>query len=307
MKMDVWVWNSGDYPGVQQNDSLLPIGRIWLKTHESSSWYTQGQISDFMRIYAEQGIDFAAWSVPVGRHVNDTDLNVRVLNMLRNAGIEQPKLQLDIEVEPQTGNFWLGDNAQLYSMIRRTKQQCPWAHLTLCMYQYWGAFDLDVCGLPEVDQLATMDYWNDFRKTPEERLQLSINSLTGYGKPIQFGIPGNAPPHEMLRGLQYLDDRRLLTVTPIVWRRGTTTAANWEVFRTFQPFVEEPPVPPVPPEEPPTRKWPYEPEVELRAGIASHANSAAQAILSTRETAYTEAREQLQSAIQAIDIAGGQY
>lgn len=249
MDVDTWVWNlDGDYPGVTNDDAQLPIGRVALKTHESSAWFSRAQIAGFVDIYRQQGIDFYAWCVPTGL-VDDAALAIGVLNDLQAAGIAEPWLQIDVEVEP-TPHFWKGTPAQLRGVFERIRAACPWAKLILCTYQFDdAAYGIDRVA-PLCDWLCTMSYWNDFRTSPEARLQFEVNQLARHHKPIQFGLPGNAPAHEMTRALSWLDTRGGLEIAPIIWRRGTTTRETWDAIATFKPFrppePEPPPVPPMP-------------------------------------------------------------
>lgn len=250
MRVETWVWNlDGDYPGVTNDDTQLPIGRACLKTHESSRWFSAAQIAGFVDIYRQQGIDFSAWCVPTGL-VDDSGLAISVLNDMRAAGIESPWLQMDVEVEP-TPNFWKGTPAQLEQVFARIRQACPWATIILCTYQFDNSFYGIDRVAPYADWLCTMSYWNDFRTSPEERMQFEVNQLRRHGKPIQFGLPGNAPSHEMTRALEWLAPRGGLEIPPIIWRRGTTTRATWDAIAAFQKAQPNPPLPPSPDPKPP--------------------------------------------------------
>src|SRR5262249_33069183 len=95
---------------------------------------------------------------------------------------------------------------------------------------------------PTIDRFVTEDYWNDFRTTPEARLTYSAGELARHEKPIQFGLPGNAPAAEMERALTWLEGGGLLAVPPMIWRRGTTSWQPWETIAGFAPPPPEPPV-----------------------------------------------------------------
>jgi hypothetical protein len=259
---EVWIWNlNDDYPGVNNDDSQLPIGRACLKTHESSRWFSAAQLAGYIDTYRQQGIEFSAWCVPTGL-TDDAALAISVLNDMRAAGIAEPWLQMDVEVEP-TQYFWKGTPAQLEGVFSRIRSACPWAKLILCTYQ----FDEATYGIsrliPYIDWIATMSYWNDFRTAPELRLQYEVSQLARHGKPIQFGLPGNVAAGEMTRALRWLDPRGGLEIPPIVWRRGTTTLETWNAIAAYQ-MQWQPPAPPKPEPDPvpPPPPDPTQPTVE---------------------------------------------
>lgn len=244
MRCDSWVWSfAADYPGPAGNDdSHLPINRVTLKTHERSVWFSQEQISGFAHIYREQGIELSAWCVPVGAGVPDAANAIAVLGMLKTAGIAEPWLQFDFEKEP--GNFWLGTADEVWRLFTDVKAACPWAHLSICLYQFDPALGfINVGSHPACERFVSMAYWDDFGETPEACLSRFQKALAPYGKPVQHGIPGNTTPEKMQRGLQWIKDYGD-PVEPIVWRRGTTSRAVWE---TIAGFDMTPPGPPQPP------------------------------------------------------------
>jgi len=268
MRVRTWLWNfSTDYAGADNDDTRLPIGEMAIKTHESSRWFSPTQLAGFAKIYRDQGIEMSAWCVPTGL-VDDAALAIAVLYDLRAAGIDEPWLQFNVEVEP-TPFFWKGTPAQLATVFRTVKAACPWAHLELACYQYGSEFNFPmIASLPEVERIASEDYWNDFRTTPEARLTFSYDNMKPYGKPMSFGLPGNAPAHEMTRALQWLDPRGGLEIPPIIWRRGTTTRATWDAIAAFQPAPPVPPPPPPPDPKPidgsifdEIEQWLYDDEV----------------------------------------------
>ena len=246
MRVRSWLWNfSTDYPGSTNDDTQLPIAEMCIKTHESSAWFSAAQLAGFSTIYRDQGIEMTAWCVPTGL-VDDAALAIKVLNDLRAAGIPEPWLQFNVEVE-NTPYFWKGTPEQLANVFRTTKAACPWAHLELCCYQYGAEFDFaQVAAMPEVERITSEDYWNDFGTSPEARLTFSYGKMAPHGKPMSFGLPGNAPAGEMTRALRWLDDRGLLATPPIIWRRGSTTQATWNAIAAFTPTPPAPPPPPSP-------------------------------------------------------------
>jgi hypothetical protein len=262
LKVESWIWNlNDDYPGVNNDDSQLPIGRACLKTHESSRWFSAAQLAGYIDTYRQQGIEFSARCVPTGL-TDDAALAISVLNDMRAAGIAEPWLQMDVEVEP-TQYFWKGTPAQLEGVFSRIRSACPWAKLILCTYQ----FDEATYGIsrliPYIDWIATMSYWNDFRTAPELRLQYEVSQLARHGKPIQFGLPGNVAAGEMTRALRWLDPRGGLEIPPIIWRRGTTTLETWNAIAAYQ-MQWQPPAPPKPEPDPvpPPPPDPTQPTVE---------------------------------------------
>lgn len=249
MKCDVWVWNQRDdyaLAPVPTDDSLLPMGTATWKTHEASPWFSDAQIRALVQVYAEQGIGFEAWCVPLGRPAGrDVENAVTVLGQMRAAGIAEPWLQFDFESEP-TANFWKGTADEVWMIYTEVKRQCPWAHLSMCLYQFDPRLGfINVGNHPACERFVTMAYWTDFRETPEQTLSRYQRALAPYGKPIQQGVPGNSTPTDMQRGLQWIKDHGDGT-TPIVWRRGTTGQAVWDVIAAFE-MAAPAPSPPTPP------------------------------------------------------------
>jgi hypothetical protein len=169
------------------------------------------------------------------------------LNMMREAGIPEPHMQFDFESEP-TPNFWKGTADQVWTIYSDVKRQCPWSHLSMCLYQFEHRLGFINAGAhPACERFVTMAYWDDFRETPEGCMARYQRALAPYGKPIQQGVPGNTTPEKMQRGLQWIKDHGG-GVTPIVWRRGTTSQATWDTIAAFE--MVAPPPPPEPPQPP---------------------------------------------------------
>lgn len=242
MKADVWVWDiATDYPGAENNDAVLPISRVWVKTHERNRWFSPAEIKHLSGIYGDQGIAFAAWCVPTGL-ADDAALAIAVLGDMRRADIAEPWLQFDWEVEP--GNFWQGSAAQAIAAVQAVKAACPWAKLAGCYYQWDNRlFGIDTIA-PLMDLNVSMSYWTDFHTAPEIQLARDYAHLSFYGRPVQLGLPGNATADEMERGLRWCKaNQKPGDAVPVIWRRGTTTRAVWDVIAAFEMAEKPEPVP----------------------------------------------------------------
>jgi hypothetical protein len=231
VKVPTWVWElAQDYPGADNDDTHLPISEVVIKTHEQTRWFTTKRIAQLAGIYRDQGITLSAWCVPTGL-VDDAGLAIAVLKDLRAAGIEQPWLQFDVEVEP--GKFWQGRPVQLLGIFANIRLACPWARLALCVYQWdnalYGIDDL----APLADRLVSMSYWTDFDTTPEAQLASDYRHLSFYKRPVQLGLPGNVSKANLKLALDWIRANTPADIPPIIWRRGTTSRAVWDAIAAY--------------------------------------------------------------------------
>lgn len=257
MKIATFVWQfDEDYPGMSADDRALPIAEVWCKTHAGPHWMASAyvhpaapagadSVAHLVQVYGAQGIGFVPWCEPTGRDLpGEIARASEVLEGMTRARAA-PRLVFDLEVEP-TANFWKGTPADLRALVAGIRDRVPRAELCLCHYQHdeiaFGAIaDL-------FDSFSTMDYWNDFGVDPLARLGWSHGRLAGLGRPVIYGLPGNAPTAEMLRALAWVRD--VGGGRAVIWRRGTTTAANWQAIagcpmetRQAEPKPEQRPEP----------------------------------------------------------------
>jgi hypothetical protein len=254
MRIATYVWEfTRDYPGAQADDRALPLAAVWVKTHDGATWMgdiaphpaaprSSAGVAHLAQVYAAQGIDFLPWCVPTGRDLaGETARAVEVLDGLVAAGAP-PRLVLDVEADA-TAAFWKGTPADLRALVAGIRAAHPQAELVLCHYQY------DEIGFAQIADLfaafTTMDYWTDFGVRPETRLDWSYAHLAGVGRPVTWGLPGDATPADMTRALAWVRDHGGRAV---IWRRGTTAAPVWAAVAAFA--MPEPPPPPKPGPDP---------------------------------------------------------
>lgn len=259
MKTRAWIWQlNTDYPGANGDDTKLPIGEVWVKTHDGVSWMGMfyghsavpidaKSVANLKRIYNDQGIDFVPWCVPKG-----TD-------PLREAQLANEVIAVTgsmvFDVEPYQ-HFWEGPKSNIRPYIRAIRAANPSANLTLSFDprygDAWGPFvdKLAEIGfdewLPYMDSLAPQVYWDTFGVDPRWLLDHIWARLASTGKRIVWALPGDDPdPARFRRGFEYAV-RLAAHQAPYkgmggtsLWRRGVVPAANWEtVSQTEIPTAE---------------------------------------------------------------------
>jgi hypothetical protein len=237
VKIASYVWQlTRDYPGADPDDAHLPISEVWVKTHDGVSWMSHfddhpaapgstAGLADLVRHYADRAIGCVPWCVPTGEDIRrEAELAHEVLVGLERAAAA-PRLAFDVEVE-DSPNFWKGTPDELAALVGRVRQASPRAELWLVLYQD-TAIGLERVA-PLFDGYVTMDYWNNYRTQPEAQLDQSRRRLAAFGKPIAYGLPGDAPSAEFARGLSWV--ARQPDGRAVVWRRGITLAENWALI-----------------------------------------------------------------------------
>jgi hypothetical protein len=233
LRVATYVWQlTRDYPGAEADDQRLPLSEVWFKTHDGPTWMgaisthpraptSASTLADLVRWYAARGLGFVPWCVPTGEDaVAEADLAISVLDGLVAAGAP-PRLAFDVEVE-DTPNFWKRSPSELLDLVSRVRARHPSAELTLVVYQ-----DAEI-GLsqiaPAFDVLSSMDYWPQYGTHPIAQLQSSHARLTRFGKPVVYGVPGDAPWHELADALRWVHRHRGRIV---LWRRGLIPPDTW--------------------------------------------------------------------------------
>jgi hypothetical protein len=240
LRLPVYVWQlTRDYPGCEADDTRLPVCAVWFKTHDGVTWmghiYSHPRapvstlgIGHLVRWYASLGLRFLPWCVPTAEDIpREADLAIQVLAGLELAGAPL-QLAFDLEVE-DTPNFWKGSPVQAEELIGRVRQRYPRAELTLVLYQ-----DAEI-GLNQIaplfDGYSTMDYWTNYATEPEVQLLGSHQRLAGFGKPVVYGLPGDAPRSELAVALDWI--RTQAGGRCVLWRRGIIPRENWDLVASF--------------------------------------------------------------------------
>jgi hypothetical protein len=258
MKTRVWIWQfNHDYPGPDGDDSKLPIGEAWVKTHDGRYWMgdiyshplaprsTDG-VKNLKRIYEDQGIGFVPWCVPTGRNPNAEA--ALAISVLRITG----KLVLD--VEPYNW-FWTGPWSNLHPYMQAIRAAVPNAWICLSMdprYGTYGRYTVDKFvdihfeeWLPYINAVAPQDYWGDFGVDPVWEIEHSWARLKDTGKEVIFTLPAVTDPNLLRAGLTRaveLGCRQSPYGAVSLWRRGGLTAENIQIIR--EQGIPEPPVDP---------------------------------------------------------------
>jgi hypothetical protein len=239
LRVATYVWQlTRDYPAAEADDRRLPLSEVWFKTHDGPTWMghydahphaprSAGSLGDLVRSYAARGLAFVPWCVPSGEDLAaEAELAMCVLDALVAAGAP-PRLAFDVEVE-DTPNFWKGSPSDLLDLVGRVRSGHPTAELTLVVYQ-----DAEI-GLsqiaPAFDVLSSMDYWPQYATQPEAQLQSSHDRLARFGKPIVYGLPGDAPWPELSAALHWVHAHHSRHV---LWRRGLIPRETWDHIRSL--------------------------------------------------------------------------
>ena len=113
IEIETVVWQFGqDYPGVEGDDTLLPVGTVHVKTHDGTDWMSTydgnskavtgpASLRRLIADYNAKGIEVVAWFVPKGVDIED---QVRMAEDVLDTGVKA----LYADVEPFDG-FCYGD------------------------------------------------------------------------------------------------------------------------------------------------------------------------------------------------------
>lgn len=256
MKATVWVWTAtADYPGVDQNDMNLPIGRVIFKSHDGPNWMvSEDSLAGLHNIYAAQNIDFGLWCVPWG-----TDPAGEARMVVSALQAAQTDLMV-LDIEPYAG-FWRAPWSNLHPYMQAIRTAMPAAKIGLSfdprrsppLFQYNHVSEIHLEEwLPYVDSLWPQVYWDTFGlDDPETMLAGVAFYCLPTGKELVWALPGHdAAPDRFQRGLRKALD---LGGQVSIWRRGVTTRENWDTIEAIQP-----PAPPPEP-SPPSASWPIPP------------------------------------------------
>lgn len=310
MRIPVAVWQfDDDYSGALGNDAQLPISEMWVKTHFGPYWMSRtydhplapssiASVEKLIGIYDDQGIGFVPWCEPRGLDVQgEIDRGVDVMTAMVRQGLA-PRLVMNVESEP-TPYFWKGTSQTMQQIISGIRSRVPGAWIGCWQYQT-VEIDLDALA-PLFDALITEDYWTDFRTDPATQLERSRVRLSGFDKPIIYSIEGNGTAEDTATALRWLKNAGAGEADIVVWKRGNTSAANWDVIRSFDMTPPPPPPKPGPDDNAMSPGW------ELRVGLASNVADAVAVLTDSGRVhagALASARDTLTWAVGEIDKAG---
>lgn len=250
MKTRAWVWQlESDYPGVEGDDAKLPIGEVWVKTHDGVSYMSAfsnhpaapknaASVAHLKTVYGNQGILFSPWCVPKG--LDPAAEAAIAIEVIRAGGN-----RLILDVEPYQ-YFWTGPWSNLHPYMQAIRAACPDAWISLSFdprYGTYGGYTVDHMAeihidewLPYVNCLVPQDYWDTFGTDPVWEVEHTWERLQYYGKTVVFALPGNDDdPARFRKGLERAvqlagsQDPMGWGGTSL-WRRGVTAQANWDII-----------------------------------------------------------------------------
>jgi len=257
VKTRSWIWQfDTDYPGVEPDDSKLPIGEVFVKTHDGVSYMSAfcdhpatpknaASVAHLNSVYANQGIMFSPWCVPKGLNpAAEAAIAIEVIRAGSN--------RLILDVEPYQ-YFWTGPWANLHPYMQMIRAACPDAWISLSCdprYGTYGHYTVDHLAeihidewLPYINCLVPQDYWNTFDTDPVWEVEHTWERLKDYGKTIIFALPGHDDdPVRFQRGLERAT-QLAGAQDPMgwggtsIWRRGETRRANWDAITQVDPGV----------------------------------------------------------------------
>ncbi|HSP55112.1 MAG TPA: hypothetical protein VLS25_05940 [Dehalococcoidia bacterium] len=255
------VWELGrDYAENPAADAVLPINRVYLKTHDGTDWmsvYDQHPnaisgpeaLKNMIAVYKSQGIDTIAWFVPKG---GDIEAQLYMARAVLDAGATA----LYADIEPYPGFCYLDCAYLAQNFWPILREQRPNADLGV-MYdprpEHWGE-----SGLPDWMRYANtalpMCYWTSFVDQPPwndpagcvTQARADLSALAP-GAAIQYVplLQGDAPPEQVTAAMDA--GRKAGALRAGFWRRGSTAEAVWAAIATFRAQLDaqltEPPDP----------------------------------------------------------------
>jgi hypothetical protein len=255
LAVDAVIWHfggaNGDYPGAEQNDSLLPIDWVYVKTHDGTNWMSTfdshsaavsgpEQIKKLRdEVYGPQGIGLAAWFVPKGTNVSgQLDMAKAVID----AGVDV----LLADVEPYAG-FCNDDCAHLAETFwKQLREQRPNATLGV-IYDprpaHWEKAGLKQW-LAHSDWALPMCYWEAFSGQGDwgdpagcvTRAHTDLVETLAPDKNIKYAPMLQAYSTTGERVTQAMDAAYLAGSERVsLYRRGTATMDIWNAVATYTP------------------------------------------------------------------------
>lgn len=256
-KVGVWHWKGDVLPEntiedvVRNLKAIAPhVNALYVKTNDCTNrdgaqwqgfWDTKralaidgpASIDRWVQVLARYGMEFHAWCVPKGTHVEaETDIIVQICN---RPGVKS----MILDVEPYEG-FWQGGRDGIRPYMTRIRRRIPGAfhigmtvdprraHFATIFPQEW---------FPFINSIHTQSYWATFRRTPEETLQETYEMWGSYGRPVFPILQGDAIPLDMQQAIT-LSIGRHQSRSVSWWRLGVINANGWRVIS--QPIGQAP-------------------------------------------------------------------
>jgi len=236
------IWQFGkDYPGAQGDDTLLPVGTVYVKTHDATNWMSAYDedpmavsgpysIRRLIDHYQAQGIEVVAWFVPKG---GDVEGQVRMAEAVLDSGVRA----LYADIEPFDGFCYLDCDYLAREFWWRLRRERPEANLGVIYDpRPWTWADSGTAnwlavanaGLPMCywEMFADQGAWGDPRGCVSQAH--SDLSLLAPGVPLEY-IPmleGDTTGGRFLDAMDAAREARASKVS--LWRRGLVRQEVWE-------------------------------------------------------------------------------
>lgn len=264
-KIGIWHWKGDVLPENTIDDvarnikSAAPhVIQLWVKISDATNrdgaqwqgyWDTKRalaidgpqSIDRWVQTLAKYGIEFHAWCVPKGTHV-DAETNI-IIQACKRPGVRS----LILDVEPYAG-FWQGGASGVRPFMTRIRRALPGSfHIGMAVDPRKNHFEsiFPREWFPFINSIHPMAYWATFRRTPEAVLRETYEIWGSYGRPIIPILDSDADPDDMAAAIT-LATQRHRAAGLSWWRLGTITPVGWRAIN--QPIsVGSPPSTPPPP------------------------------------------------------------
>lgn len=266
-KIAVWHWKGDVLPENTIDDvarnirTVAPnVSQIWVKICDATDrtgaqwqgyWDTKRSlaidgpqsIDRWVQTLAKYGLEFHAWCVPKGSHV-EAETNL-IIQACTRPGVKS----LILDVEPYDG-FWQGGQAGVRPYMTRIRRALPGSfHIGMSVdprkHHYAGIFPQE--WFPFVNSIHPQDYWATFRRTPEDTLLETYEVWGSYGRPIIPVLDGDANPDDMATAITLATQRHRAKGLSW-WRLGTFTPSGWRAINQPISVGKPTPTPPLPTE-----------------------------------------------------------
>jgi hypothetical protein len=246
LSIEPMVWQfDRDYGAGIPDDNVLPVDTVQIKTHDGTDWMSTYDTSPLaisgpdavrqsVERYKAQGIDVAAWFVPMG---TDYDRQVQMAIEVIDAGVSA----LYADIEPFDGFCNQECPALAQNFWPRVRAARPDARLGVVYVPLPEWRDVsDTAGwLATADVALPMCYWVDFEGSPPfddpegcvRQAKADIDALVGHPLEYMPVLSGDSSWPDFQRAM---DAAMSLGSTSVsIWRRGVVHPDVWNVISGY--------------------------------------------------------------------------
>ena len=247
LDVDPVIWHlSVDYPATLPGDVELPIRTVYIKTHDGSDWMSTyddhpkavsgpAAIQELIDIYGAQGIQVAAWFVPIG---TDYAAQLEVAKQVIDSGVTA----LYADLEPFPGFCYLQCHELAENLWKPLRQARPNAHLGV-IYDprpWWWQQSATSNWFSVADSALPMCYWESYAgQHPWDDpagcvVQAHADlAVLAPGRDLDY-IPMLQGNTTAARFEQALDAAAGVGSERVsVWRRGVVNTEVWELIADY--------------------------------------------------------------------------